>query len=373
MADESPQKRDPGAPIPPDEIDPELVALRKTGAGVGPVLSVSILVFCAYMMFILRDDLAFSRQSEQPRQVDDAAALLDSDLEDAFVAVHAVPDRAFFANVSMGEAASGGRRISPVLGSADKVWLFVESNAWVADIQYNEQYRGRLRRIADLPFAERLGAFVRSQPPAPRFVEADAVRAAIADTSPTVADPAGSPLPVGAGTPVTVAIEVPGRAELVARVTADRRDEKAWNLALESAGVLPTGGRPRQSTELAFWYEVAAPTGLDPIRQRLVERHLFSVDVVPVVETETTTWDQLRASDGALTVAGRAVPWQQVSRITVSVPRTLPGDAVVVLTDEQPAAYWYLLPIYISLVLFALLFGWALVRSVRSPKPVPAG
>ena len=37
--------------------DPELIALRKSGAGVGPLLCVSMLVFCGYMMVSLRSEL----------------------------------------------------------------------------------------------------------------------------------------------------------------------------------------------------------------------------------------------------------------------------------------------------------------------------
>jgi hypothetical protein len=367
MADKSkPSKaREPGAPFPPGELDPELIALRAKIGGVGPVLCVAVLAFFGYMMFTLRADLRFSREGETPRPVESIAALTDGDhLHDRFIHVRAVPDRGFGAMVSTGEAI-GGHRVTPVLGSSDRVWLYTDGNPWTAIVAYNELYQGRLRPLDDLPFADGLRSFVESQPPSPRFVTTDAAREALTSGASTIVDPAGSQLPLAADTPVILSEIARGRAELVARATLDRLDEQAWNLVLTNAGVLPPGGRAYQGTERAFWYRVPAPEGLDEIRRKLVADNLFAVDVRPVVESRTAKWGDITAGAGGLKIGSREMMWTDIDRISLSVAHRIPDDAVIVLTDEKPEAYWYLLPIYIFMGLFSLLFAWALFRSVR--------
>lgn len=370
MADESKQEAqgEPGAPFPPDAIDPELIALRRRSGGVGPVLSLSVLVFCTYMMLTLRADLRFSREATEPRTVDDIAALVDGDLHDRFVNVRAVPDRAFSAQVSTGEAMNG-QRVTPVLGSSDRVWMYTDGNPWTAIVAYNEFHQGRLRAIDDLPFGDGLRAFVERQPPTPRFVSLEALRAALEAKATTMLDPAGSQLELAADTPVTIHKVVPGRAEIVARATADRLDEAAWSLVLTNAGVLPTGGRAYRGNERAYWYRVPAPAGIEAVRQALRSHNLFAVDVRPIVETRNATWGQLRADAGGLTAGDQTLAWVDISRVSLSVGHRVPDEAVILLTNELPGAYWYLLPIYVLMGLFALLFGWALFREIRSMIP----
>ena len=113
--------------------------------------------------------------------------------------MRAVPDRSFSAQISPG-GARAGQRVTPVLGSGDRVWLYANSNPWTARVAYNEFQQGRLRPLDDLPFADGLRAFVREQPPTPRVVELEALRAALQSGATAVADPAGSPLAIASRT-----------------------------------------------------------------------------------------------------------------------------------------------------------------------------
>jgi len=374
MAEESKQEAapEPGAPIPPDAVDPELIALRRGTGPISPVLSVAVLIFCTYMMITLRADLRFSREGEQPRAVDGVAALIDDDgLRDRFVNVRAVPDRSFTTQVSTGEALTG-QRVTPVLGTGDRVWIYADGNPWTAAIAYNEEVQGRLRLVDDVPFADGLREFVRSQPPTPRVVAVRDVEAALNSGATALPDPSGSQLAVGPDTPVAIHEVLASEAELVARTTADRLDEEAWNLVLTNAGVLSPGERPYQGNERAFWYRVPAPEGLAALRAKLRAQNLFGVDVRPVVEVRDATWGQLAAVPGGLRIGDRTLPWSTVDRVSVALRHDIPADAVILLTGELPAAYWYLLPIYVVMGLFALLFAWALVRAVRRMIPADA-
>jgi len=362
------QPREPGEPFPDDAVDPELIALRRTSEGVGPVLCVSVLVFCAYMMVSLRADLKFSREPDTPREIDAVADLLADDLQDRYVNVRAVPDRGFAAMVATGEAVGGSRAV-PVLGSSDAVWLYTDGNPWSAAVAYNEFQQGRLRPLDDLPFADGLREFVASQPPSPRYISLAAFQQALQEGSSTVVDPAGSVLPITPDTQVVLSEVARGHAELIARATVDRLDEPAWNLALGNAGVLPAGGRPYQSDEFALWYRVPAPEGLAAIKAKLVAQNLFAVDVRPVVEARNVAWSELQVARTGLRIGDHEVLWTDVSRISLAVPHRIPNDAVILLTHEQPELYWYLLPIYVLMGLFALLFAWALTRSLRRSAP----
>ncbi|RMH43468.1 MAG: hypothetical protein D6689_05040 [Deltaproteobacteria bacterium] len=370
---------EPGAPFPKGKLDPELVALRRPAVRVGPVLSACVVVFCIYMMASLRADLRFSREPGEPRAVADAAALLaDADaLVDRFVAARTVPDRSFAAMVATG-AAIGGHRVTPVLGTGDRLWLWADGNPWTAEPAHDEVYRGRLRRAAALPFFPALRAYVANQPPWPRAVAIDAFRAALVARAAAVANPAGGELAVTDATEVDITERVRGRAEVVARLTPERGDEAAWGRALEAAGVIPGGATPVRRDEFALWYRVPAPGGLEPLRRALAEHDLFAAEVRPVVDRITARWGELRGGPGGVALGDHEIAWEDVDGVAIAVPHAVPDDAMVLLTDERPSAYWYLTALYVLMAAFAALFAWTLVRGVldiararRSPPMEP--
>ena len=88
----------PGRPRPRDEVDPELLVLPRPRARIGWLLAASVLVFCAYFMIRLRSDLVFSRAGDEPTRLRSIAEAAAADTDD-YVAVEAVPDRAFLLRV----------------------------------------------------------------------------------------------------------------------------------------------------------------------------------------------------------------------------------------------------------------------------------
>jgi hypothetical protein len=65
------------------------------------------------------------------------------------------------------------------------------------------------------------------------------------------------------------------------------------------------------------------------------------------------------------------VPWAHVSSLALVVPRTLRSDALILMTAERPGTYWYIIPVYVVLSFFLLLFAWALVRAFRRDRAAP--
>ena len=59
------------------------------------------------------------------------------------------------------------------------------------------------------------------------------------------------------------------------------------------------------------------------------------------------------------------MPWSAVDVAAVWAPRPVPDGARVILSDEAPADFWLVRPLYAVLAVLALLFVWALWRAVR--------
>lgn len=375
-----------------DEIDPELIALPRPRARIGPVLSLSVIVFCVFIMFRLRADLRFSLQEPPPRAFDSAAALLaDGELDDRYVQVRAVPDRALAVHVAA-SLAEPGSRLTPVQGTNDTLWIMLDGSVWTAGIQYNEVYTGRLRRLADLPFADKLRRHVADRPPMPRFVQAAAVRNALDAGTGAVEDPAGDAIAVAADTPVQV-YEADGDLVRILAISGERlATAEAWTEALAANGLVAPGTAPvpngpatapddeagndgaGQAGIDAWVFTTSVPGGVDAARARLEEAHLPAT-VEPVRVIHEVAWSDLALQGDALAVAGRRVPWRQIEWVALTVPRTVPAnddEVWVLLTEERPETYWYVLPLFVVLGLFGLLFSWALARSLWWDEDEPA-
>lgn len=359
----------PGRPRKPDELDPELISLRRPKLSAGPLLSAAILVFCGYIMVQLYSDLRFSRQSDEPRRVDQVGQLADAHA-DSFVAAPLTPDRGFTMRVSP-SGTTDGHRVAPVLGTDARVWLMVGSEPWAEKPAYGDGYRGRLRPLDDMPFADDLRAYVRTRGAVPQSVSAAELRRSLESGTTTVARPSGDRVAVLGSTPVTIPETRRERARITAFIREDRLPDAAtWNQVLREAGVLGEGEGPVTRDPETLFYEVAAPEGLDAVRARLVEAKIFAARVEPVVREHRTTWGALQASAAGLTIDGSTLPWANLEAAVIEAPREVPGSAMVVVTGETPGTYWYVLPLYVVLGLFVALFAWALVRSLL-PERTP--
>jgi hypothetical protein len=364
------QPADPGAPLPPDAVDPELVALRRPVGRVGPLLSLSIVALCAHLLWILRADLRFSREGDSPRAVADAAALIaDGDLIDRFVEVPAVPDRSFSAQVTSGESGQTGDIVMPALGTGDALWILVQHRPWEGGAAYDEVYRGRPRRLADLPLAGPLREHVAARPPAARHVAPELVRAALERRASEIELGAGGALDVEPTTPVGVVETAELRARVLVARSDERPDEATWTRALFRASLIAPDAQPSERLDGAWWYETLRGVGPDKARALLAAADLHAVAVEPLTRTHETTWDKLIAAPDGLRVVGDGstvqLAWDRIERIALAVPHSVPPDAVILLTYETPGDYWYLLPLYAAMALFAALFVWALIRSLR--------
>lgn len=386
--DDEPRLEDlPGRPIGPDEIDPELIALPRTRARIGPILSLSIVIFCSYILAKLYDDLRFSRQGPEPDTIGSMAEATDPGNAERFVQVGAVPDRSFAVRVAKSKA-DPGSRLAPVQGSNGKLWLMMGGNVWTAGIKYEEVYRGRLRQVSDLPFVDALESHIRARGPEPRFLKPDQVARAMAQSPQggevLLTDPAGDSIAPGPDTAVHIYEEIADQVRIRVFGTEKMATSEAWVAALSGAGLLSPDARPqpreaspdgkdgsKKRKKIETWTFIASvPGGAGAARSVLREKELFGVLVEPIGKTHQTTWRELISQEAgqasALSVSGARVPWSNISWIALEVSRELSPDAMVLLTRESPETYWFVLPLFAALGLFGLLFVWALVRAVRA-------
>jgi hypothetical protein len=357
MAEQDDLDAHPGRPRGRDEVDPDLMVLPRPRARIGWLLAVSVLIFCGYFMWRLRADLAFSRADDEPRRLAGVAEAASADPE-SFVAIDAMPDRAFLLRVFASEA-SDGHRLAPVLGSRDRLWIMFEGHHWDAAAAYDEVYRGRVKRLGDLPFYDDLVAHLETMPAVPRGVEVSEAQTAHESKAAEVKDIGGDVIKLAPTTPLTISERVKGQVNVTAFRTDTQPNEAAWRAALEAGGIISPGAELVSSSKDTWTFRVGSPEGADSVAARLVAAKLLAARAEPFDRTHRTTWGQ---------VAALAVPWDSIIAIAVETRRTAPADARVIVTTEHPGDYWYLIPVYLLFAAFALLFAWALVRTLRREK-----
>lgn len=340
-----------------DEIDPELIALKRTRPGIGPLMALSVLGLCAYLMITLRADLTYALGGKAPRDAGEAATALSASAlgHNDYVTVRAVPDRTAPGWLRGRQAI--GHRVLPALGTGGKLWLHVTDDVTSGPPAYDERYTGRIRRLDDLAFAAELRAWVTSLPPQPRIVD----RASLGQGA-TARDVHGDALAPGPESSIELDVRIPG----VAVVTVYQTEQLADRAAAEAALAAAAGAAISlaSSTEASWTFNVPAPEGRAALEAKLAAAKLAP----PFVVAE----DQLGRTQGQWADLDRllgAVAAEDVVRLIVFTRPTLPADTLVLLVDDAPGAYWYVPPLYGLLAVFTALMIWALVRALRPEKP----
>jgi len=355
--------RDPGAPIGRDEIDPELIRLRRSTPVIGTITAAAIVILCATLMVRLRHDFAFSREDGKPRSVTVAELTAGTVAPESYVTVDAPIDRIGAIRVRTSEATAGNRLVA-VRGTGDLLWLALSGDAYGA-YSHDERVTGRLRRLDDVRFAGPL-AVALNRNPSPRFIsgaELARVRAAGAGGKVTLLD--GAPLTLAATDEVELAVVDPGAAVVVVAFSPGHPDVGSWAAALAAAGIIAPAAEPdRVTDDLARW-NVKRVDAVVAIQAALDTGELWGARVEPAMTHVRAPWTQLAVGPAGVTGPNGVIPWSSIDVVGVWAHRTIPSGAWVVLTDETPADYWYLNVVFAGLGILGLLFAWALARAIR--------
>jgi hypothetical protein len=369
MADdpEAGRGREPGAPIPKDEIDPELVSLRPR-TQIGMVTAFSVVAFCVYLALRLWPDFRFAGEGA-PEEVTVADLAAGKVAEDSHVTVAVELERAAAVRVKQ-SAGVPGLRVVPAVGGGDRVWIVLDGDGWTAPRE-GGRYTGRLRRLSELPFDGSFLGHVRKHP-SPRHVTAEELRRALTTGTTEMTAITGDRFTAAEGDLVEI-ISIDPDAVIVAASFGERQpDIETWTAALASAGLIDPFAPPRTADDDMVWFDVKRPGALATASKALEEAGLWAARVEPVTRRDRASWREVSASDAGVTVGGATLPWSIVDVAAVRAARPVPGDPWVVIVGESPDRYWYIRPLYAVIAIFAVLFAWALVRTARrellSPK-----
>lgn len=373
---------EPGAPVPHDAIDPELVKLARTRPKIGAITAAAVVALCAFYILRFGPDRSFGGEPEAPRAVALADVAAGKVAANSFVSLDAEPmmSHAIRTTKTKGDL---GFRVAPARGTGERVWLVLSGDGWEKPTLGS--YTGRLRRVGDLPFGGVLDAHATASP-RPTFATAASVRAGLA--SGQVATVAGDRITVADSDRVAFGVVDPGRSIVIATFTGTRAptaedpghgpltDAKLWIAELAKHGVTAVASAtPGQADAILGQARLEVAMPVADVTARLEGAKLWAARVERVTSHHETTWGALRASPAAgFAVDGRTIPDAHLDLVGLFVVRGVPDDAYALLIGERPADYWHVLPLTVLLGVIGLLFAWALVRAVRDllPARVPA-
>lgn len=354
---------EPGAPVPKDKVDKELVdladvKLSRTRMRIGVLTAAGVMFLAVFFILKLDPDRRFAGEPEAPARVTIAEIVAGKVDSDAHVVVDAEPlmSHAIRAATQKGNI---GLRVVPARGASEKLWLVLPGDGWSEPNVAG--YAGRLRPLEDLPFADSIESYLAANP-RPLFAPAAAVRAGFATGK--VKTVAGDEITLRDTDRVGFDVVDTGSAHVICTFNERHETIVDCNKALAEAGV-GTIGAPIEGREQAT-FTVKASDAVATTMTKLETAKLWGTHVEPVTQHYETTWGKLKTSGPAgFTIEATTIPDAQLDLIGLYVARAIPDGAYALIAGEKPQDYWYVLPVTIVVALIALLFAWALARAIK--------
>ncbi len=346
-----------GAPIAKDAIDPDLVKLKRARTKIGLVTSAGLVFLCGLFLVRLGPDRRFASSDAIPERVEVPDVLGGHVPLDRYVKLEGAEPLFSHAIRTTTSKGNLGVRVVPVRGTGDRLWLAVSGDGWVPPA--NDTYSGRLRELADLPFATSVASYATAHP-RPVFASAAAIRAGFATNK--VQAVTGDTITLADSDKLAFDVVAPDASLVIGTLGERFPDARAWAMALVAAGI-PADGSPDVSRDTVRFHVLAGASDVAP---KLELAKLWGARVEPVTTHYDTTWGALRAAPPTgFPIGANVVPDAEIDLVGAYVARGIPSGALVMLAEERPGDYWYVMPITIALAVIGLLFGWALVRAVK--------
>jgi hypothetical protein len=418
---------EPGAPVPPDAIDPELLKLSVPLPRRHPLVAVAVLLVGALLLYRMRTDLTYAMQPAAPRELGEAAAALRSgklaEAAGGYVRVSGLPDR----RNALAFDPKGSRlrtQVFRILGTGGAASKVLVATPGVAAQLADNHFTGRLRRFDEVYFADAVADYFK-QTQALRALDLGRLKALPAGPLPqplATTDRSGEPLQVGKDQELL--IDVLFADDLRVLLSKDKfPSEPDARREIERVGLphgpgietkdgfgyvlrLPPHGLARQRVlaqidGLGIWlwhrietYRVplgalsVTPAGLvlpgpDALAQPV--RYQLTAAPPPPAGEAPPGAGAPDAAAGTAPTAGAEPPaaappgtqqlapqkeqttvllWEQVQAVQVSEPLTVPADAWLILDGESPRSALWTLPVSALLALFMAFNVWYLLRSL---------
>lgn len=418
---------EPGAPVPPDAIDPELLKLSVPLPRRHPLVAVAVLLVGALLLYRMRTDLTYAMQPAAPRELGEAAVALRSgklaEAAGGYVRVSGLPDR----RNALAFDPKGSRlrtQVFRILGTGGAASKVLVATPGVAAQLADNHFTGRLRRFDEVYFADAVADYFK-QTQALRALDLGRLKALPAGPLPqplATTDRSGEPLQVGKDQELL--IDVLFADDLRVLLSKDKfPSEPDARREIERVGLphgpgietkdgfgyvlrLPPHGLARQRVlaqidGLGIWlwhrietYRVplgalsVTPAGLvlpgpDALAQPV--RYQLTAAPPPPAGEAPPGAGAADAAAGTAPTAGAEPPaaappgtqqlapqkeqttvllWEQVQAVQVSEPLTVPADAWLILDGESPRSALWTLPVSALLALFMAFNVWYLLRSL---------
>ncbi len=418
---------EPGAPVPPDAIDPELLKLSVPLPRRHPLVAVAVLLVGALLLYRMRTDLTYAMQPAAPRELGEAAVALRSgklaEAAGGYVRVSGLPDR----RNALAFDPKGSRlrtQVFRILGTGGAASKVLVATPGVAAQLADNHFTGRLRRFDEVYFADAVADYFK-QTQALRALDLGRLKALPAGPLPqplATTDRSGEPLQVGKDQELL--IDVLFADDLRVLLSKDKfPSEPDARREIERVGLphgpgietkdgfgyvlrLPPHGLARQRVlaqidGLGIWlwhrietYRVplgalsVTPAGLvlpgpDALAQPV--RYQLTAAPPPPAGEAPPGAGAADAAAGTAPTAGAEPPaaappgtqqlapqkeqttvllWEQVQAVQVSEPLTVPADAWLILDGESPRSALWTLPVSALLALFMAFNIWYLLRSL---------
>ena len=418
---------EPGAPIHPDAVDPELINLKVPPQRRHPLVAVAVLVVSLLLLYKMRADISYALLPDQPvplGPVDGSAVAKLAGQGDKFVRIAGLPDH----RNSVAYDPKGGRgrvQVFRVLGTASKL-LVARKVTLTAEV--SNDFVGRLRPISEVWFAEALRSYFK-QTQALRAIDLDKLKtAATGKLSLPLSTLDRSGLPLTVSKDQELLIDVLFDEDVRVLLSKEKfPSEQDARYEVERLGLphgpgietrdgfgyvlrLPPKGPERQKVlaqidSLGIWLwhrietyripsallsvtaaglELPGPDSLQqPVRYRAPLLAAPPPPVQPTVPngpspaaavgtTASAAPTTASAADNKLLTAIRepltVLSWNEVQAVQVSEPLTVPEDAFVLFDGETPKQVQWAPPIAGLLALFILLNIYYLIRLRTRPE-----
>ena len=250
----------------------------------------------------------------------------------------------------------------PIRGSSDRLWLAVSGDGWDQPA-INSKYIGRLRRLDSMTLGTSVKSYL-AETPRPVFANVPSIRAGLASSKIKLVT--GEELAVDDNQQIAFETLEPTTSLVVVSFNERLPDMRAWGGALKRANLPYKPATQKDNDEALGQGRFEVPVAGEEAVKKLESAELWAARVEPLVRHRTGTWAELKKSgaDG-LALGGAVSPDNRVDLVGIFVTRGVPDGAYVLVTNEVPQDYWYVLPITVALGAIALLFAWALVRAIR--------
>lgn len=389
MAGDAPPP-EPGAPIPKDAVDPELLQLPLPRPRRHPLVAGGGLVLGALLLWRLYPDMAYSLQPQAPQELGPVRQLgIDrADLRGGrHVALSGMPD----VRNALAFDAKGERRRSYLLRLlAPAVQVFVVTRNPAEWEQFQDRFAGRLRRFDDLPYAGAVRDYYQKKVQVMRALDLGRLRQLPAIAAPVaVPDRAGEPITIQPDRELVIDVLFPDDLRVLLLKSKFPSEPDARH-EVERVG-LPLG--PGVETADGYGYVLRLPPpGNDPARQQAIAK----ADSLGLLLWHRLESYRVRAAELRVDAAGihlpgpealpqptryrpeaadpkRLVPeggetllgWERVQAVQAPEPLLIGGGAFVLLDGEVPAADRWTLAVALLLVLFMgfnLYYLWSSFR-----------